>query len=102
MIYAVGTISSGRSGEGPDGTYAGSDTLVEYIQDANDDPSIKAVVLRVDSPGGSSVASDVIWRELMLLREEKPLDRLDVGPRGVGRLLHRDGRPRTSSPSPAR
>jgi protease-4 len=73
VIYAVGTISSGRSGEGPDGTYAGSDTLVEYIQEAKDDPSIKAVVLRVDSPGGSSVASDVIWRELMLLREEKPL-----------------------------
>ena len=73
VIYAVGTISSGRSGEGPDGTYAGSDTLVEYIQDAREDPSIKAVVLRVDSPGGSSVASDVIWRELMLLREEKPL-----------------------------
>jgi protease IV len=73
VIYAVGTISSGRSGEGPDGTYAGSDTLVEYIKDAKDDPSIKAVVLRVDSPGGSSVASDVIWRELMLLREEKPL-----------------------------
>ena len=73
VIYAVGTISSGRSGEGPDGTYAGSDTLAEYIQEAKDDPSIKAVVLRVDSPGGSSVASDVIWRELMLLREEKPL-----------------------------
>jgi protease IV len=73
VIYAVGTISSGRSGEGPDGTYAGSDTLAEYIQDAREDPSIKAVVLRVDSPGGSSVASDVIWRELMLLREEKPL-----------------------------
>ena len=39
VIYAVGTISSGRSGEGPDGTYAGSDTLVDYIQDAREDPT---------------------------------------------------------------
>jgi protease IV len=73
VIYAVGTISSGESGEGPDGLYAGSDTLVDYITEAREDDSVKAVVLRVDSPGGSSIASDVIWRELMLTREEKPL-----------------------------
>ena len=72
LIYAVGTIASGN-GEGGDGSYVGSDTLVEYIEEAADDDGIKAIVLRIDSPGGSTVASDVIWRELMLARERKPL-----------------------------
>ncbi len=70
VIYAVGTIASG---DGPSGDVAGSDTLVEYINQAADDRLVKAIVLRVDSPGGSSIASDVIWRALMLAREEKPL-----------------------------
>jgi protease-4 len=70
VIYAVGTIASG---EGPSGDVAGSDTLVEYINQAADDHGVKAIVLRIDSPGGSSIASDVIWRALMLAREEKPL-----------------------------
>jgi protease-4 len=73
LIYAVGTISSGESGQGANGAYVGSETLVEYIQRARADKGVKAVVLRVDSPGGSSIASDVIWRELMLTREQKPL-----------------------------
>ncbi|MEK6631249.1 MAG: signal peptide peptidase SppA [Acidobacteriota bacterium] len=67
VIYAVGLIASGRSGYDPlNGPVVGSDTIVEYIRQARGDRSIKAIVLRVDSPGGSSVASDVIWRELML------------------------------------
>ena len=70
VIYAVGTITSG---EGRGGEVAASDTLVEYINQAADDRTVKAIVLRVDSPGGSSIASDVIWRALMLAREEKPL-----------------------------
>jgi protease-4 len=73
VIYATGTIASGKSGEGPDGTYAGSDTLVEYIHQAREDATVKAIVLRIDSPGGSTIASDVIWRELMLARAKKPL-----------------------------
>jgi protease-4 len=73
LIYAVGTIASGESGDGPDGAYVGSDTLNEYIEQAREDKAVKAVVLRIDSPGGSSIASDVIWRELMLTREQKPL-----------------------------
>jgi protease-4 len=70
VVYAVGTIDSGS---GPSGEVAGSDTLVEFINQAADDKNVKAIVLRVDSPGGSSIASDVIWRALMLAREEKPL-----------------------------
>lgn len=73
VIYAVGTIVSGNGGTGATGTEVGSDKLTEYIRDVRNDDSIKAVVLRVDSPGGSTVASDVIWRELMLLRARKPL-----------------------------
>ncbi|MBA2354018.1 MAG: signal peptide peptidase SppA [Acidobacteria bacterium] len=73
MLYAVGTIVSGRGGSGPTGTEVGSDKLTEYIRAIRNDDSIKAAVLRIDSPGGSTVASDVIWRELMLLRARKPL-----------------------------
>ena len=73
VIYAVGTIVSGRSAFDPlNGTVVGSETLVEQIRDVRDDDSVKAIILRVDSPGGSSVASDVIWRELMITRDKKP------------------------------
>lgn len=67
VLYAVGAIVSGGSGLDPlNGPVVGSDTLVENIRTIRADRSIKAIVLRVDSPGGSSVASDVIWRELRL------------------------------------
>ena len=73
VIYAVGTIASGRSVFDPlNGAIVGSDSLVEQIRDVRDDSSVKAIILRVDSPGGSSVASDVIWRELMITRDKKP------------------------------
>jgi protease-4 len=67
VIYAIGLINSGRSGYDPmNGPVVGSDTIVEFIRKARKDSSIRAIVLRIDSPGGSSIASDVIWRELML------------------------------------
>ncbi len=73
VLYAVGAIVSGRSGVDPlNGDTVGSDTLIEQIRQVRGDDSIKAIVLRVDSPGGSSVASDVIWRELMITRDQKP------------------------------
>ncbi|HEY6360109.1 MAG TPA: signal peptide peptidase SppA [Vicinamibacterales bacterium] len=73
VLYAVGTIVSGKSGFDPaNGTVVGSETVVEHIRRVRDDESIKAIVLRVDSPGGSSVASDVIWRELMITRDTNP------------------------------
>ena len=52
---------------------AGSETLVEYLRKARADSSVKAIVLRVDSPGGSAIASDVIWREVLLTKNQKPL-----------------------------
>ena len=74
IIYAVGLISSGPSNyDSPQGQVAGSDTLVEYLRKARADSSIKAIVLRIDSPGGSAIASDVIWREVQLTRKAKPV-----------------------------
>ena len=63
---------------------------IEYLRKARADSSIKAIVLRIDSPGGSAIASDVIWREVMLTQEREAADRVDVRRRRVGRLLHRD------------
>src|SRR5690606_34458960 len=51
----------------------GSDTFAKAIREARRDSSVKAIVLRVNSPGGSALASDVIWRETVLAREVKPL-----------------------------
>jgi protease-4 len=74
VIYAVGAIVGGRSGFDPlNGQTVGSETLIEAIRSARKDSSVRAIVLRVDSPGGSATASDAIWRELMLARDEKPL-----------------------------
>lgn len=73
VIYATGTIVSGRSGYDPlNGPLVGSDTLAEYIQKVREAQDIKGVVLRIDSPGGSAVASDMLWRELGLMRDSKP------------------------------
>ncbi len=73
VLYVVGTIVSGKSGfDAMNGSVVGSETIIDQIRKIRDDDSIKAIVLRIDSPGGSSVASDVIWRELKITREEKP------------------------------
>jgi protease IV len=68
VIYAVGPILSGESLLGS----IGGATLARWIRQAREDRTITAIVLRVDSPGGSSVASDVIWREVFLAKKEKP------------------------------
>ena len=72
VIYAAGTINGGKSGYDPvNGPVAGSDTLIEYIRQARRDASVRAIVLRVDSPGGSASASDAIWRELVITKTER-------------------------------
>ena len=74
VIYAVGVITSGESSyDLTSGQSVGSDTLVEHLRKVRADNSIKAVVLRVDSPGGSAIASDIIWREVGLTRDRKPV-----------------------------
>ena len=73
VLHVSGVIASGSSShDAVNGAVAGSDTIVEQLERIRDDDSIKAIVLRVDSPGGSSVASDVIWRELSITRDENP------------------------------
>lgn len=64
LLYATGTIMTGRSQSGWGGETMGSDTMIEAIRQAASDETIKAIVLRVDSPGGSALASDLIWEEL--------------------------------------
>lgn len=73
VIYISGIINSGDSGFDPlNGDVAGSTRLVKAIQSARADDNVKAIVVRIDSPGGSSIASDVIWRELTVTKNEKP------------------------------
>ncbi|TDQ08342.1 signal peptide peptidase SppA [Pedobacter metabolipauper] len=69
VIYANGEINSG---EGSDEAI-GSERISRTIRKARLDTNIKAIVLRVNSPGGSSLASDVIWREIMLTKKVKPV-----------------------------
>ena len=72
VLYAVGMISTGESSD-EGAQVVGSDTIVDALRKARADSSIKALVLRIDSPGGSAIASDVIWREVMLTRAVKPV-----------------------------
>jgi len=69
VVYAAGDIASG---EGDDNSI-GSETTAKALRKVRTDDKIKAVVLRVNSPGGSSLASDVIWREVMLTKKVKPI-----------------------------
>ena len=74
VIFATGVIASGENNyDSPSGQIVGADTMAESLRKARADSSIKAIVLRIDSPGGSAIASDVIWREVMLTRNVKPL-----------------------------
>ena len=74
VIYASGAIMSGRSSSSPfGGQTVGSDTIVDAVNDAANDDSIKAIVLRVDSPGGSALASDVMWYALENAKAKKPV-----------------------------
>jgi protease-4 len=69
VIYAHGPIKHGRSGRGPlGGGSMGSDTIAVALRAAAADERARAIVLRVNSPGGSYTASDVIWREVVRVR----------------------------------
>jgi protease-4 len=65
VVYAVGAI---ESGEGDDATI-GSERIAKALKQAREDEKVKAIVLRVNSPGGSALASDVIWRETELIKQ---------------------------------
>ena len=69
IIYANGSIISGKGDE----ETIGSETTVKAIRQAGKDKNVKAIVLRINSPGGSALASDIILRELILAKKNKPI-----------------------------
>ena len=69
VIYLNGSISSGNGNDNE----IGSDRIAKAIKEARLDDKVKAIVLRVNSPGGSALASDVIWREVYLSKKSKPV-----------------------------
>ena len=69
IVYASGEISGGDG----DDDHIGSENVSKALRKVREDDHVKAVVLRVNSPGGSSLASDVIWREVMLTKKAKPI-----------------------------
>ncbi len=69
VIYAQGEIKYGEGDE----TYIGQEKIIEALRKAVKNKDVKAIVLRVNSPGGSALASELIWRELELTKKEKPL-----------------------------
>ena len=69
IIFASGDIVSGNGDEGT----IGSERISKAIRKARLDKNIKAIVLRVNSPGGSALASDIIWREMVLAKKDKPV-----------------------------
>ena len=74
LLYATGTIASGNSSyDSPTGAVLGSETFTNWLRKVRVDPAIRAIVVRIDSPGGSAIASEAIWRQLMLTRNVKPL-----------------------------
>jgi protease-4 len=69
VVFAEGQIATGKSSSNT----MGSATMTRAIRQARKDDQVRALVLRVDSPGGSGLASDLIWRELLLTSEEMPV-----------------------------
>lgn len=69
VIYANGEIKGGKG----DDTFIGEQNITKALIKAREDKRVKAVVLRVNSPGGSALVSDLIWREVVLTKEEKPV-----------------------------
>lgn len=69
VIVAEGDIVTGKAQEGT----IGSDTFAEELRKARTNNKVKAIVLRINSPGGSALASDVMWREVRLASKEKPI-----------------------------
>jgi len=69
VIYAQGDINGGEG----DVDYIGEGAINRSLKEAREDANVKAVVLRVDSPGGSALVSDLIWREIELTKKVKPV-----------------------------
>jgi protease-4 len=75
VIYGVGTVTTGESEATPGGGAGsmGADTLVDAFREAAADDQVAAIVFRIDSPGGSALAADLIWQAARAAREKKPV-----------------------------
>lgn len=69
VVYAVGEIGGGKGDENS----IGSELMAKTISKAAKDDKIKAIILRINSPGGGALASDIIWREVLLAKAKKPV-----------------------------
>jgi len=70
IVYAVGPINTGKSASDMFGDQSmGSTTIIEALREANADKQVAAIVLRIDSPGGSALASDLIWHETQVIKK---------------------------------
>ncbi|ETX02252.1 MAG: hypothetical protein ETSY1_04260 [Candidatus Entotheonella factor] len=73
LVYGIGGIVTGKSDWGATGDSMGSDTIVEAIDEAAEDDTISAIVFRINSPGGSPLASDQIWHAVVRAKAKKPV-----------------------------
>ena len=95
VVHTAGFIQSGRNGFNPAvGTTMGDESVVSDLQDAVDDDDVKAIVLRIDSPGGEVLASDVIGNAVERAKEEKPIvvSMADVAASGGYMMAYRASR----------
>ncbi len=69
VLVTEGEINSGKSGD----NNIGSESVVEELRKLRNDKNVKAIVLRINSPGGSALASDVMWREIQITKKVKPV-----------------------------
>lgn len=73
VVYAVGTMMSGTSSQGTGMDVVGSETFNRALRQARESSRVKAIVVRVNSPGGAAPAADAMWREITLAANEKPV-----------------------------
>jgi protease-4 len=74
IVYGVGAVSTGKSGWGvPTGASMGAETITEALDQAAKDETIQAIVFRIESPGGSALASDLIWQAVIEAKQKKPI-----------------------------
>lgn len=69
VIYAQGEIGYGKGND----NYIGQETMFKSLKDAREDDNVKAIVMRINSPGGMALTSDIIWREMEITKKVKPV-----------------------------
>src|SRR5262249_59234234 len=95
VVHTSGFIASGKNGYEPSvGVTMGDESVVRDLQDAADDDDVKAIVLRIDSPGGEVLASDVIGNAVERAKEDKPVvvSMVDVAASGGYMMAYRASR----------